>query len=104
MVKSKTRKIQSLLLTLFLMLVAFGISSTVAAEKETVFDPATGQGTGFVFEHYDRTGFAWALKTALTTYQDSASWERLRRNGMEVDYSWDKQGAEYEALYRQLVS
>ena len=43
MVKSKTRKIQSLLLTLILMLVAFGVSSAVAAEKETVFDPATGQ-------------------------------------------------------------
>ncbi len=73
------------------------------ADTVELFDPATGQGTGFVFEHYDRTGFAWALKTALSTYQDQPAWERLRRNGMEMDYSWDKQGAEYEELYRQLV-
>ncbi|MEM7354321.1 MAG: glycogen synthase, partial [Acidobacteriota bacterium] len=37
------------------------------ADTVQLFDPATGEGTGFVFDHYDRTGFAWALKTALTT-------------------------------------
>ncbi len=73
------------------------------ADTVEPFNAATGQGTGCVFEHYDRTGFAWALKTALTTYQDGPNWERLRQNGMEVDYSWDKQGAEYETLYRQLA-
>ena len=36
-------KIQSLLLTLTLMVAAFWVSSAVAAEKETVFDPATGR-------------------------------------------------------------
>ncbi|MEM7585090.1 MAG: glycogen synthase GlgA [Acidobacteriota bacterium] len=73
------------------------------ADTVELFDPATGRGTGFVFEHYDKTGFGWALKTALTTYQDRDAWEQLRRNGMEVDFSWDKQGAEYETLYRQLA-
>ncbi|MEM7352164.1 MAG: hypothetical protein AAF657_15290, partial [Acidobacteriota bacterium] len=74
------------------------------ADTVQLFDPATGEGTGFVFDHYDRTGFAWALKTALTTFKDKPSWERLRRNGMEQDYSWQRQGAEYENLYRQLTS
>ncbi|MEE8524405.1 MAG: hypothetical protein V3T72_10780, partial [Thermoanaerobaculia bacterium] len=58
---------------------------------------------GFVFDHFDSTGFAWALKTALTTYKDRDAWERLRRNGMEKDYSWERQGAEYEKLYRTLL-
>ncbi len=72
------------------------------ADTVQLFDPETGEGTGFVFEHFDKTGFGWALKQALTTYADSESWTRLRRNGMEKDYSWDRQGAEYEELYLQL--
>ncbi len=41
--KNKISKMQSLLLTLTLMVAAFWVSSAVAAEKETVFDPATGK-------------------------------------------------------------
>ena len=36
-------KMQSLLLTLILMVAAFGVSSAVAAEKKTVTDPSTGK-------------------------------------------------------------
>ncbi len=72
------------------------------ADTVEQFDPATGEGTGFVFEHFDTTGFTWALKTALTTYRDRPAWEQLRLNGMAKDYSWERQGAEYEKLYAQL--
>ncbi len=72
------------------------------ADTVEQFDPATGEGTGFVFEHFDTTGFAWALKTALTTYQNRPAWEQLRLNGMAKDFSWERQGAEYEELYAQL--
>jgi len=73
------------------------------ADTVQLWNPATGEGTGFVFDHYDSTGLAWALKTALTTFKDRKAWARLRRNGMEKDYSWDRQGAEYEKLYRVLI-
>jgi len=67
------------------------------------FRSSTGEGTGFVFEHYDSTGFAWALKQALTVYQDREAWSRLRRNGMRQDFSWERQGAEYEQLYAAIT-
>jgi len=67
------------------------------------FDPATGRGTGFVFEHYDSNGFTWALQQALTAWKDPRAWALLRRNGMETDYSWERQGAEYEELYKALL-
>ena len=67
------------------------------------FHPGSGEGDGFVFEHYDSTGFAWALKTALLQWRDPEGWAVMRRNGMEKDFSWDKQGAEYEALYGALL-
>ncbi len=73
------------------------------ADTVEMFNPATGEGTGFVFDHYDSTGFAWALKTALTTYKDADAWAQLRQNGMAKDYSWDRQGAEYEKLYGMLT-
>ena len=74
------------------------------ADTVQQFDPATGEGTGFVFEHFDATGFTWALKTALTTYKDRPAWEQLQRNGMTQDFSWERQGAEYEELYAQLTT
>ena len=68
------------------------------------FDAATGEGTGFVFEHFDVTGFAWGLRQALIAYDNREAWARLRRNGMEKDYSWERQGAEYEKLYAALAA
>lgn len=72
------------------------------ADTVQLFDPGSGRGTGFVFEHFDSTGFAWALKTALTTYRSEEQWATVRRNGMQQDFSWQKQGAVYEQLYEQL--
>jgi starch synthase len=74
------------------------------ADTVQLWDPSTEEGTGFVFDHYDDTGFAWALKTSLLAWKDQDSWAVLRLNGMEQDFSWRKQGAEYEDLYRRLVS
>ncbi len=73
------------------------------ADTVELWDPESGTGTGFVFDHFDVPGFAWALDTALATFEDRTAWERLRRNGMEKDYSWEHQGAEYEKLYRALT-
>lgn len=74
------------------------------ADTVELWDPASGEGTGFPFEHYDATGFAWALKTALQTYRDSDAWAKLRRNGMEKNYSWDRQVQAYEELYRTVLA
>ena len=74
------------------------------ADTVEQFDKKTGKGTGFVFDHFDATGFAWALKRALETYRDREAWATVRRNGMEQDYSWDRQGKVYEELYRRLLA
>ena len=72
------------------------------ADTVTHWNRATGEGNGFVFETFDSTGFAWALKQALTTFKDGEQWETLRANGMAIDYSWERQGAVYEKLYSVL--
>jgi len=73
------------------------------ADTVEPFDPATGEGTGFVFDHFDSDGLRWALNMALDTYEDRPTWERLMRNGMAEDFSWDVQGKEYVELYERLV-
>ncbi|MEM9557189.1 MAG: glycogen synthase GlgA [Acidobacteriota bacterium] len=73
------------------------------ADTITHFDPATGEGNGFVFEDFDETGFAWALGRALEVFDNPEAWARLRTNGMRRDVSWTRQAREFEALYRRLV-
>jgi starch synthase len=73
------------------------------ADTVTHFDPSTGEGDGFVFETYDASGLRWALTAALTTYRDPSAWDRVRRNGMARDWSWDRQGAEYVRLYEAIL-
>ncbi|HYO14428.1 MAG TPA: glycogen synthase GlgA [Thermoanaerobaculia bacterium] len=73
------------------------------ADTVEPFDPETNTGTGFVFEHFDAGGLAWALDRALTTYHSHPAWEKLMQNGMAKDFSWDVQGREYVELYRRLT-
>lgn len=74
------------------------------ADTVRPWDPDTGSGTGFVFEHADVQGFRWALGQALDTYRDHpAGWRKLQKNAMAEDFSWDRQGALYVELYRSLT-
>ena len=69
------------------------------------FDPATGRGTGFVFDHFDAPGLAWALGRALDVWGGGAGaerdrWRRLQRNGMALPLGWAHRVGEYVSLYR----
>jgi starch synthase len=72
------------------------------ADTVEPWNPATGEGTGIVFEHHDAVGLQWAIEAALAAHRDRAGWQRLIDNGMEKDFSWDVQGKLYEELYRRL--
>jgi starch synthase len=72
------------------------------ADSVRHFDPATGQGTGCVFNDFDVMGLSWALSTVLDWYGDPALWQRLMQNAMAEDFSWSHQVGHYEALFRRL--
>jgi starch synthase len=74
-----------------------GLADTVAH-----FDPSSGQGNGFAFDHYSQEGVAWALDQALHAFGNREEWRKLQLNGMAVDNSWERRGAEYDELYRRL--
>ena len=73
------------------------------ADSVQHFDPATGIGTGIVFNDYNAEAVTWALNTALDLYQNKGSWRRLMQNGMAQDYSWSRQVRGYVELYESLV-
>ncbi|MBX5461871.1 MAG: glycogen synthase, partial [Steroidobacteraceae bacterium] len=74
------------------------------ADSVTPYDPATGTGTGVVFEHFNAEALKWALNTALDLYAQPAHWQRMIRNGMAHDFSWEHQGRLYVELYERLAS
>jgi starch synthase len=73
------------------------------ADTVQPWNPVSGEGTGFSFDHFTPEGFRWALDTALRAWADRDGWTKLMRNGMAQDFSWGKQVKEYEALYQRLT-
>ena len=73
------------------------------ADSVTHFDPATGDGTGIVFNDFDAIAMSWALDTAMSWYAQPALWERIVQNAMRCDFSWETQGNEYLKLFAELL-
>jgi len=68
------------------------------------FDPATGRGTGCVFNDYDAPAVRWGVGTALDWFADRTSWRRLMQNAMAQDFSWARQALKYEQIYRDAAA
>jgi starch synthase len=73
------------------------------ADSVQHYDPASGVGTGVVFNDFDVPALEWAMNFALDLYAEPAEWSRLVRNGMSQDFSWQRRTGEYVALYRRLA-
>jgi len=73
------------------------------ADSVVHFDPATGHGTGVVFNDFDAGGMQWALDTAMQWYTQPQLWEKLVQNAMRQDFSWETQTSEYLKLFAELL-
>ncbi|HTY94230.1 MAG TPA: hypothetical protein VMC02_10105, partial [Steroidobacteraceae bacterium] len=65
--------------------------------------PATGSGTGVVFEPFTAAALAGAVESALDLYAQPGHWLRMMRNGMAQDYSWERQGGQYVTLFERML-
>jgi starch synthase len=74
------------------------------ADSVEHFDPATGGGTGCVFNDYDVPAVRWAVGTALGWFEDRSLWSRLMQNAMAQDFSWGSQARKYDEVYRIAVA
>lgn len=73
------------------------------ADSVVPIDPATGEGTGVMFNDYDATGLTWAIETALSAWSGK-NWPRIVANAMAQDFSWKRRVAEYVALYERMLA
>ena len=73
------------------------------ADTVELYNPRTGEGNGFVFDHYTAQGVRWGLEQALDAYLDPEHLAKLRQNGMAADFSWRTQVHRYEEIYQQLT-
>jgi starch synthase len=73
------------------------------ADSVRHFDPATGEGTGVMFNDYDAGAVTWGVETALQWYANRPLWERLMKNAMAQDFSWERRVGEYVALYERML-
>lgn len=68
------------------------------------FDCDTEEGNGFVFETYDAGGILWALSEALKVYAMPEKWEKLVKNCMNSQLSWENSAEKYIELYKEMLN
>jgi starch synthase len=80
-----------------------GLADTIVdCTAETL---AAGTATGFGFGPYTAAVFQQAVYRALACRQtEPQAWRKLVLTGMNQDWSWNRSAAEYEQLYRRLLS
>ena len=70
------------------------------ADTVVNYDERSGEGTGFVFHDLTAGSLADTVGWAVSTWYDRPGHiERLRKNAMSQDFSWDHAAREYEQLY-----
>ena len=67
------------------------------------YDPATGEGNGFLFDSFKPGRFLEAIEKAYRAYQVRDQWKSLVKKAMGLDFSWDASAQKYLELYRLAV-
>jgi len=68
------------------------------------YDPRTGEGNGFSFDHYNRDALLVAVTRACEDFKHKDVWRNLMLRGMSEDYSWGASASKYADLYEQAIS
>ncbi|HEY3928513.1 MAG TPA: glycogen synthase GlgA [Candidatus Koribacter sp.] len=65
------------------------------------WDATTRRGTGFKFSEYSGEEMLATIRHALEVYKTKADWQKLMRNGMARDFSWNTAAKEYLRVYEK---
>ena len=67
------------------------------------FDPLSRNGTGFKFVG-DGVGEVMAvMKKVLRFFSDNELWQKIQKNGMNMDFSWNRIAPKYLELYKKIA-
>ena len=78
-----------------------GLADTIVDANTVTL--ADGSATGFAFEAETPDGLLEATQRATELYEDPTGWQRVMRQAMTRDFSWNAAAREYAALYRELA-
>jgi len=69
------------------------------ADSVENYVPGQNQGTGFVFNDFDRYALLVAIVRASEAFRDKKEWTRLIKRAMAKDFSWKNSAKEYLKLF-----
>lgn len=68
------------------------------------FERSTGRGNGFKFYAYSADRLLEKYYEALFNYYDRPLWQRIQRNGMRADHSWERAAHNYLEAYHHIAA
>jgi starch synthase len=73
--------------------------------KDTVipWQCETGEGNGFAFRDYNAQEMEECVYDVLDVYSDPAAMDKLVRNAMEADFSFERSAEKYVRLYISML-
>jgi starch synthase len=74
-----------------------GLADTIREET------GSGAGTGFVFDAHTPEACRAAVRQALAAYAAPGTWQRLVRNAMAGDFSWEASAEKYVSAYKKAL-
>ncbi len=74
------------------------------ADTVIKFNPKTNEGTGFVFKEYTTDALVKEVQRAVKVFHDQGTWQKIMRNGMRVDFTWQSSAKMYVDLYKKVLS
>jgi len=73
------------------------------ADTVVDYNPAGGNGTGFVFEKYDRYAFLITVVRAYELFKNRKEWNNLVKRVLSADFSWHKSAKDYLKLFETAI-
>ena len=71
---------------------------------DTIIPYGQENANGFRFNNFNAHELLFTVKDALEVYRDGEEWDRLVRQAMKTDFSWNTSAKEYLATYQKMVS
>jgi starch synthase len=78
-----------------------GLGDTIIDANEAAL--AAGAATGVLAEHATATDIRRSIARAIALYSHPPLWKTIQLQGMQADFSWQRAGARYAALYGGLA-
>jgi starch synthase len=79
-----------------------GLADTVL-DWDEIKTNGKNNGNGFSFNNYSGQELLGSIQRALNYFSRKEIWTRIQKNGMKMDFSWEKSAKEYIELYKKAI-